>query len=96
MEAIVLHLKLVRKVWGVPLAYVVRQHTKVIFILLRYDAFMNADEEIIDRAPIVDTRSNLKQPHDWLDMRYINSQCNAFKNLTIHLFITISQRFSWI
>ena len=79
VEAIVLHLRLIRRVRGVPLVYVVRHHAMVVCISSGYDAYLNLDEEIIVRAPILDARSNLKQALVWLDMRYVDSQCDTFK-----------------
>ena len=45
MEAIVFHFKLVRGVWGVSLAYLVRQHVKVVHILPGYVTYLNLDKE---------------------------------------------------
>ena len=54
MKAIVLHLKLVRGVRGVPLAYVVRQHIKVEHVLPGYDAYLTLEKVMIARVSIVD------------------------------------------
>ena len=55
IKNIVHHVKLVRVVRGVPLVYVVRQHIKVAHISPGYSAYLDSDEEIIARTPIVDT-----------------------------------------
>ena len=60
MENIVLHVKFARRVRGAPLAYVAQHHVKVAHILSRYDSYLNLDEKMIARAPIVDAKSNLK------------------------------------
>ena len=78
MEAIMLHLKLVRGVWGVLLAHVVRQHVKVKHILHGHDAYLNFDEEMIIQAWIVDKSSNLQKNKNWLDMKHVNIQCDTF------------------
>ena len=57
MERIVLHLKLVL---GVPLAYVVQCHIKFPHVMPRYDFFLNLDEDMIARAPIVDETLHIK------------------------------------
>ena len=57
MENIVLHLKLVRGVRGVSLAYVVWHHVKVAHIPPGHDAFLNLDEKMITRAIIVNGES---------------------------------------
>ena len=49
MKAIVLHLRLVRGMHAVPLAYEVRQHVKVMYITLGYSAYLNLDEVMIAR-----------------------------------------------
>ena len=67
MENIVLHLKLVRGLRGVLLAYVVWCHIKLAHISIGYDAYPNLDEELITRAPIVDAKLNLKMIQDSLD-----------------------------
>ena len=60
MENIVLHLKLISRVKGVSLAYVVRYHVKVAHISSGYSAYLNLDKERIARAPINDAKSDLK------------------------------------
>ena len=69
MEARMLQPKFVWGVWGVLPAYVMRQHIKVVYILLEYDAYLSHDKEMITRAPIVDANWNLKEIHDWLDIK---------------------------
>ena len=49
MKAIVLHLMHMREVRGVPLAYVIRQHVKMVQVLPEHDAYLNLDEEMIFR-----------------------------------------------
>ena len=56
MENIVLYPKLVRKVRGAPLAYVVWCYIKMMHISPGYDAYLNLDKEMIARAPIVDEK----------------------------------------
>ena len=60
MENIVLHHKLAREVRGTQLDYVVWCHIKIAHISPGYGANLNLDQEMIARAPIVDSRSNLK------------------------------------
>ena len=55
MENIVLHFKLLRGMRGTPLVYVVWHHVKVAHILPGYGAYLNLDDEMIPRAPIVDS-----------------------------------------
>ena len=55
MENIVLHLKLMRGVRGVPLANVVRHHIKMAHISPRYLACLNL-KEMIAKAPIVEMK----------------------------------------
>ena len=68
IEAIMLHLKVV----GIPLAYVVGQHVKVVYILPGYDANLNLDEEMITKALIVDAKSNVRTTQDSLDRAHIS------------------------
>ena len=60
MENIVLHLKLVRDMRGTPMAYVVQRHVKVAHISPRSGTYLNLDNYMMARAPIVDARLNLK------------------------------------
>ena len=81
MENIVPHLNLVREVRGVrgvPLAYVVRHHVKVAHISPRYDAYLNLDEEMSARAPIVDAKLSFKTIQECLDRAYLSYQCDTF------------------
>ena len=55
-----LHLKFIRGVRGVPLAYMVQDHIKVAHITPGYDAYLNLGEEMIARAPIDDGKLNIK------------------------------------
>ena len=79
MENIILYLKLIRGLRGVSLAYVVWHHVKVAHILPGYSAYLNVDEEMIARAPIIDSMSNLKLTQEYLDRVYLSYQCNKFK-----------------
>ena len=51
----------------------------MVHILTGYDAYLNLGEEKIARAPIIDVKSNLEKTQDWLDMKYVDSQCDTFK-----------------
>ena len=68
LENIVLHLKLVRGIRGTLPAYVIWCHIKVAHILPGYGTYLNLDNEVIARAPIIDSRSNLKMTQETLDM----------------------------
>ena len=88
IEAIVLHLKLVRGIRGISLAYMVRQHVKVTHHPHGYVTCPNLDKEFIDRAPIVDMKSysirlrigstnrapSVSATHSWFMMQW----CIAF------------------
>ena len=74
-----LHRKLIRGVRGTPLAYVVWCHVKVAHISSGHSAYMNLDEEMITRAPIVNSKTNLKLNQESLDRIYLNHQCCTFK-----------------
>ena len=60
MEAIVLHLRLIKGVRGDPLTYVVRQNVKVVHISPGYSTYLKLDEKMMTRTPIVHVKSNLK------------------------------------
>ena len=77
MENIVLHLKLVRGMRGTPLAYAVWCHIKVTHILPGYHAYLNLEGEMITRAPIVNSRSNLKLSQKTLESAYLDHQCDT-------------------
>ena len=79
MEKIIIYLKLVRGMSGTPLTYVVQCHIKVAHIPPGSGAYLNFDEEVIARASIVDTRSNLRLKQDSLDRVYIEHQTDSFK-----------------
>ena len=68
----VLHLKLLRVVQGVPLAYVVRHHIKVAYISPEYSAYVNLDKEMITRGLIVDAKLNLRITQECLDGVYLS------------------------
>ena len=78
MDNIVLHLKLVRGMRGIPLAYVVWCHIKVAHISPGYGTYPNLDKEIIARDPIINSRSSLKLSQDSLDRAYLDHQCDTF------------------
>ena len=86
MKAIVLYLRLLRGVQGVPMAYVVRQHIIVAHILPGYDTQSNLDNNMIARAPIIDTKSDLKMTQDGLNKTYVSWQCDTIKvdNALVH------------
>ena len=44
-----------------------RENVKVAHISCKYDAYLNLDEAMIARAPILDAKSNVKMTQDWLD-----------------------------
>ena len=71
MKNIVLHCKLIRGAREPLLAYVAQCHIKVAHILPRYGTYLNLDERMIARAPIVDTKLNLKMNHESLDRVYL-------------------------
>ena len=50
IKAIVLCLKLVGEVRGIPLAYMVIEHEKVVHISPGYRAFLNLDKEMFARS----------------------------------------------
>ena len=56
---------------GVVLANVVRCYVKVALISPRYDSYLNLDEEMIARTPIVNTKSNPKMTEECLDRVYL-------------------------
>ena len=60
LENIVMLLKLVRCMRGALLAYVVQGHIKVTHVPPGSGAYLTLDEEMITRAPIVDTSLNLR------------------------------------
>ena len=74
MENIVLFLKFVREVRGIPLGYVTQCHIKMVHIQPRHDAHLNLDKEMITRVPIVDGKLNFKLTQGALDRA-----CNTFK-----------------
>ena len=79
MENIVMYLKLMRGMRGVPLAYVVRCHVKVARIFPGSGTYLNLDEEMIARTLIVDASSNLRFNQDSLDRVYVDHQADTFK-----------------
>ena len=61
------------------MAYVALHHIKLAHILPVYDAYLNLDEEMIAKAPIVDGKSNLKLNQENLNIVYLDYQCDTFK-----------------
>ena len=57
----------------------VQHHIKVALIPPVNGAYLNLDEEIIARAPIFDSKKNLKLNQESLDKAYLDHQCNTFK-----------------
>ena len=57
-ENIVMYLKLMRGMRGTQLTYMVQCHVKVIHIFPGSGAYLNLDEEMIVRAPIVNASLN--------------------------------------
>ena len=82
MENIIIYLKLMRGMRGGALAYVVQHHVKVAYIPPGSGTYLNLDEEMIIRAPIVDTRSNLRLNQDSLDRVYVGHQTDTFRLTT--------------
>ena len=62
-----------------PLAYVVWRHVKVAHIPPGSGAYLNLDEEIITRAPIVNTSLTLRLSQDSLDRVYVDDQADTIK-----------------
>ena len=60
MENIVMYLRLLIGTRGGALFYVVWHHVKVAHIPPGSGTYLNLDEEMIARAPILDTWSNLR------------------------------------
>ena len=92
MKAIVLYLKLVRRIKGIPLTYMIRQNVKVVHISSWYDAYF--DKEMIARAHKVNKRMNLQINQDCLSKKYVKYQCNISR-LTMPLQIIFSQGSLW-
>ena len=74
-----MYLKLLRAMRGTPLAYVVQCHGKVALTPPESAAYLNLNKEMIGRALIVNTRSNLRLNQDSLDKIYANRQTDTFK-----------------
>ena len=66
MEAIMLHLRLIRGVQGVQLAYVVREHNQVVYISHGYDSCLNHDKKMITRAPHCKWKVKTQDDTGWL------------------------------
>ena len=61
------------------LAYEDHHYIKVAHILPGYGTNLNLDEEMIARAPIFCTKSNIKLTQECLDKVYFSYQCDTFK-----------------
>ena len=72
MENIILHLKLLRGVRGVLLAYAVRQNIKIAHISSGHVSYLNLDKDMI-------AKSNPNQTMECLDKAYASLQCDTFK-----------------
>ena len=94
MQNIVMYLKLMRGMREVPLAYVVQGHIKIAHITPGSGTYLNLDEEMITRAPIVDARLNLRLNQDSLDRVYLDYQCDKFKNDNAMVYQILSKIFS--
>ena len=79
MENIVMYLKLVRGMRGTLLACVVQRHVKVAHIPPGSDAYLNLDEKIITRVPIVNASSNLRLNQISLNRVYVDHKTDTFK-----------------
>ena len=86
MEDIVLHLKLVRGLRGTLLAFVIQCHVKVAHISAGYCAYLNLNDEMIARAPIINAKSNRKMTQETLNRAYLSYQVDTFKinNVLVH------------
>ena len=85
MKNIVLHLKLMREVTGVLLAYMVWHIIKVAHIPPGHE------EEMIARAPMVNAELNIKMTQETLERVYLNYQCDTFKidNALVYQLLTM-------
>ena len=85
-----LHLKLVRRVKGDPLAYVVQCHIKMACVPPGHYAYMNLDEEMVIKANIVDKKSNFKFTQITLDRAYPDHQSDTFRiyNTLVYQFLS--------
>ena len=79
MENTVLHLKCKSGARGSLLTYEAWHYIKVAQISPGYDAYLNLDNEMISRVPIVDAKFNLKLTQESLDKVYLSYQCDTFK-----------------
>ena len=61
------------------MAYLVWCNVKVAPISPGYGTYLNLEEKMITRAPIVDEKSNLKMNEESLDRVYLDYQCDTFK-----------------
>ena len=75
------------------MAHYVWHHIKVTHISVRYGTYLNLDEEIITRAPIVDRNSNLKLNQESLDSIYHDYQCDTFKIKNSFVHQILSKKF---
>ena len=96
MENIVLHLKLVRGIRGALMAYLVQRHIMVAHITLGYGAYLNLDEEMITRAPIIDSKMNLMFNQEILDRVCLDYLCATFKINNALVYQILSNMFMYI
>ena len=54
-------------------------HIKVACISPGYGAYLILDKEMIARAPIINSRTNLKLSQDSLNRVYLDEQCDTYK-----------------
>ena len=78
MKAIVLHLRLVMGVQGINVLCSQKLH-QVAYISTGYSTYLNLDEQMIARAPLIDMKLNLKMIQEGLDRAYFSWQCSTFK-----------------
>ena len=70
MGAIVLHFELKGDV-GFLLAYLIKQHDNIACISSDYSIYLNHDEDMIAKAPIIDTRPDLMMTQNSLDRVFL-------------------------
>ena len=94
MENIEISHKLMRGMRGTPLAYVIWHHIKLAHIAPGSGANLNLDEEMIVRALIVDTRSNIRLNQNSLDRVYGDHQTETFKVDNMMVYQMFSKMFT--
>ena len=91
MENIILHLKLFRGMGGTLLAYVVWCYIKAAHISPGYGAYLNL-EEMITRAPIINSRMNVKLSQESLESVYHDHQCDTISCTDMDAYVYRKQR----